>query len=121
MHKGQEIVPFEVFSEIIYPFVKLDEGERDLTVQRVKVSGMREGSPLTHVFNIVDFYDDEKGITSMAKTTSYTAAIVARMVGNKRIQAAGISPPAHVVRGDLMKELILELGKRGVEVKHSTK
>ena len=70
---------------------------------------------------MVDFYDDKKGITSMAKTTSYTAAIVARMVGNDQIVRKGIAPPAHVVRGDLMRELLVELAKRGVEVKHSTK
>ena len=69
----------------------------------------------------VDFYDVEKGITSMAKTTSYTAAIVARMLGNNRIASVGISQPAHVIRGELMKELIDELGKRGVVVKHYMK
>lgn len=121
MHKGHEVMPFEVFSEIIYPYVRLEEGERDLTVQRVRVSGTKDGAPMTHMFDLVDFYDDEKGITSMAKTTSYTAAIVARMVGNDRIDKKGIAPPAHVVRGDLMRELLVELAKRGVEVKHSTK
>ena len=119
MHKGHEVVPFEVFSEIIYPYVKLDEGERDFTVQRVRVSGAKDSAPMTHVFDLVDFYDDEKGITSMAKTTSYTAAIVARMVGNNRIDKKGIVPPAHVVRGDMVRELLAELAKRGVEVKHS--
>lgn len=118
-YKGQEIVPFDVFSEIIYPYVRLDENERDLSVQRVKVGGTKDGKATIHVFNMVDFYDDEKGITSMAKTTSYTAAIVARMLGNKRIERVGITPPAHVIRGDLIRELLTELGKRGVVVTHS--
>jgi lysine 6-dehydrogenase len=119
LHKGQEIVPFDVFNEIIYPFVKLDENEKDLTVQRVKVNGTKENKNVTHVFNMVDFYDEDKGITSMAKTTSYTAAIVARMIGNKKITGKGIKPPAHIVRGELMKELIEELAKRGVIINHS--
>lgn len=118
-HKGQETVPFDVFSDIIYPYVELKEGERDLTVQRVRVSGTKNGSPKTHVFDMVDFYDDEKGITSMAKTTSYTAAIVARMLGNNRIGRKGIAPPAHVIRGDLIKELLDDLAERGVIIKHS--
>ncbi len=119
IHKDQEIVPFDVFNEIIYPYVRLEQGERDLTVQRVRVSGTKDGSAMTHVFDMVDFYDDEKGITSMAKTTSYTAAIVARMLGNKRIDQPGIAPPAHVVRNELMRELLKDLAERGVVVTHT--
>lgn len=118
-YEGKEIVPFDVFNEIIYPYVRLEEGERDLTVQRVRVSGTKDGAPETHFFEMVDFYDDEKGITSMAKTTSYTAAIVARMLGNKRIDRKGIAPPAHVIRGDLIRELLDDLAERGVIIKHS--
>jgi lysine 6-dehydrogenase len=121
IHKGQEIVPFDVFNEIIYPLVELKEGEKDLTVQRVKVCGKKDGTSMTHIFDMVDFYDDENGITSMAKTTSYTAAIVSRMLGSKRIDKPGIAPPAHIVRGKLMQELLEELSIRGVVVEHNTK
>jgi len=118
-YKNQEIVPFNVFNEIIYPSVRLEENERDLTVLKVRVGGNKDGAPTIHTFTMVDFYDAEKGITSMAKCTNYPAAILSRMLGNKRLERVGITPPAHVIRGELMRELLNDLGKRGVNVIHT--
>ena len=59
--EGHEIVPFEVFSKIIYPKVQLEEGEKDITVLRVIVEGIKNGKRTCYRFDIVDFYDEEKG------------------------------------------------------------
>ncbi len=115
--EGREIIPFEVFSRIIYPKVRLEEGERDITVLRVVVEGSKEGSETCYTFDMVDHYDEAKGVTSMAKTTSYTAAIVARMIGRGEITERGLVPPVRVIRGELARRLLRELRERGVLVK----
>jgi len=114
--KGQKIVPFEVFSKIIYPKVRLEEGEKDITVLRVVIEGVKDGCETRYTFEMVDFYDDARGVTSMAKTTSYTAAIVARMLGRGDILKKGLVPPVRVVRGSLFRRLLKELAERGVRV-----
>jgi lysine 6-dehydrogenase len=116
---GGEIVPFEAFSRIIHPRVRLEEGEHDITVLRVKVRGEKDGSAVTYEFNMVDRYDPEKGVTSMAKTTSYTAAIVARMIGSEEVDVKGYVGAGKAVRGELFKKLLEELDERGVKIKQT--
>jgi len=96
--------------------VRLEEDEKDITVLRVAVEGVKDDSEASYTFDMVDFYDEDKGITSMAKTTSYTAAIVARMLGRGDISDRGLVPPGRVVRGDLFRHLLEELADRGVNI-----
>jgi lysine 6-dehydrogenase len=118
--KDGEIVPFEVFSKIIYPKVKLEEGEKDVTLLKVKVRGKKDSHETAYVFDLVDFYDDKKMITSMAKTTSYTAAIVMRMIGAGMINEKGYVGAGKAIRGKLFHMLIRELSKRNVVIKQIT-
>jgi lysine 6-dehydrogenase len=115
--KGQSLIPFQVFSEIIYPKVKMKEGESDITVLRVIVSGLKEGVQTTYTYDMVDYYDEEKQVTSMAKTTGYTAAIVMRMIGRGDITERGLIPTVKAIKGELFHRLVEELRRSGVEIK----
>ena len=108
----------ELFQKIIYPMVKFDTdaGDRDLTVLLIRVEGVKDGNATTISYDMVDFYDEEKGITSMAKTTGYSAAIMARMLGSVAVKEKRIQWPVRVIHGDLIEELLSELRKIGVEV-----
>ena len=114
--RGGEIVPFDAFSKIIHPKVRLDEEERDITVLRVKVKGEKDGRETLYTYDMVDRYDDEEKVTSMAKTTSYTAAIVARMMGNGDFDLTGYVEPVMVIRGEKMDELLAALDARNVKI-----
>ena len=117
-YEGRDVVPRELFHKIIYPLVKFDTeaGDRDLTVLLVRVEGRRGGSDVRVNYDMVDVFDEETHTTSMAKTTGYTAAIVARMLGRGAIKLKGIQWPVRVIRGPLFEELLMKLRERGVEV-----
>ena len=115
-YMGGELVPFTAFSKIIHPKVRLEEGERDITVLRVKVQGEKDGREALYTYDMVDRYDDEERVTSMAKTTSYTAAIVARMMARGEIDETGYVAPVRVIRGEKMNELLAALDARGVKI-----
>jgi lysine 6-dehydrogenase len=117
--KGINIAPFEAFSKIIHPKVRMEEDEKDITVLRVIVEGEKNGSWASYTFDMVDFYDVERKITSMAKTTAYTAAIVARMLGRGEIPERGFVTPVKGIKGRLLKQLIDDLAKRGVTIKQT--
>jgi len=118
-HLGQQINPFDVFSKIVHPTVRLEEGEKDITVLRVIVEGFKDGEKTTFTYDMVDHYDDDKGITSMAKTTSYTAAIVGRMLGRRELTGEGLIYPCTLVRGKNFEVLISELASRGVNIEQT--
>ena len=117
-YEGKEVVPRELFHKVIYPLVKFDTdaGDRDLTVLLVRVEGMKDGNEMTIEYDMVDFYDEERGITSMAKTTGFSAALIARILGRGAIKEKGIQWPVRVVKGELVEELLKKLRERGVEV-----
>jgi lysine 6-dehydrogenase len=117
-YQGREIVPLDFFHELIYPVVRFDEaaGDRDITVLLVRVEGRKGDSGVVATYDMVDYYDEEKGITSMAKTTGYTAAIVARMLARGDIRDKGIQWPVRIIKGELCGELLSSLRERGVEV-----
>lgn len=117
-YKGREIEPLDFFHDLIYPIVKFDEakGDRDLTVLLVRVEGRKGDSEMCVTYEMVDLYDEDKGITSMAKTTGYTAAIIARMLARGDIQKKGIQWPVRIIKGKLFEELMDSLREKGVEV-----
>ncbi|MDA4126987.1 MAG: saccharopine dehydrogenase NADP-binding domain-containing protein [Thaumarchaeota archaeon] len=92
---------------------KLSEGSpHDMTIMRVIARG-RKGEA---GYDLVDRYDEKNAVTSMGKTTGYTASIVTQMVGSGEITGTGVVPPEKAVTGKKVAKLISELGKRGVKV-----
>jgi lysine 6-dehydrogenase len=117
-YQGREVSPLDFFHELIYPIVKFDEkaGDRDITVLLVRVEGRKGDSEVILTYEMVDYYDEEKGITSMAKTTGYTAAIIARMLARGDISGKGIQWPVRCITDRLFEELMASLRDRGVQV-----
>ena len=52
----------------------------------------------------------------MAKTTGFTAAIIARILASGAVKKKGIQWPVRVIRGELFEELLSSLRERGVEI-----
>ncbi|MBU7018839.1 MAG: saccharopine dehydrogenase NADP-binding domain-containing protein [Theionarchaea archaeon] len=118
IYQGHKIVPLDFFQELTYPKVRFDSGagDRDITVLRVRVKGRKDDSFICVMYEMVDFYDEKEKITSMARTTGYTAAIIARMLARGEISQKGIQWPVGVIKGDLFKKLMISLRKRGIDV-----
>ncbi len=118
IYQGKEIVPVDFFHELIYPIIKFDEaaGDKDVTVLLVRASGKKGGLDVDVTYDMVDEYDEEHKVTSMAKTTGFTAAIIARMVARGAVKKKGIQWPVRIVKGELFEELLSSLRARGVEV-----
>ncbi|MEZ4559653.1 MAG: saccharopine dehydrogenase C-terminal domain-containing protein [Caldilineaceae bacterium] len=64
----------------------------------MQVEGTKDGQRVRHTFDLLDRFDATTGTTSMARTTGYTCAIVARLVADGRFARPGICPPELVVR-----------------------
>jgi len=118
VYQGREIVPVDLFHELIYPIIKFDEalGDRDITVLQVNTSGKSGGRDINVNYEMLDEYDEEHHVTSMAKTTGFTAAIIARMVARGAVTKKGIQWPVRIIKDDLFEELLSSLRMRGVEV-----
>ena len=109
-----EVAPLEVSWSVLGK--KLSEGDpKDVTVMRV----IARGKEREIVYDMVDRYDEANEVTSMGKTTGYTASIVTQMLGRGDIRGTGVIPPEEAVKGKLVQTLVEELGRRGVKISRS--
>jgi lysine 6-dehydrogenase len=112
---GVDVTPLEVSWAVLEK--KLAEGDpRDITVMRVIAKG-RKGSV---VYDMIDRYDERNGVSSMGKTTAYTASIITQMLGSGEIKGRGTVPPEVAVQGRKVEKLLSELSRRGVKIKRTS-
>ncbi len=115
--KGVNVRPLDVTSELLFARWRYDEGEEDLTVLQVIVEGQLRGESLRITYDLLDRYDASTATSSMARTTGYTCAIVARQVLTGRFKREGISPPEFVGRRlDCYDDLLAGYEERGIDI-----
>ncbi len=108
---GVSVVPLELTSKLLFPLWTYEEGEADLTVMRI--FGEARGARVQ--WDVYDELDPSVNTTSMARTTAFPAAIVARMLADGTIAEPGVhAPEAFAGRDDIVQRLLSELGERGV-------
>jgi len=117
---GQKIAPRRVLEVVLDEKMKLGD-ERDATLLRIIVSGKKDGKSITHVFEMVDYFDTDKDYSSMGKTTSFPASIGAQMIISGQITQRGVVFPENVFDGDLYDPFMDALTNRGVVVSHDVR
>jgi saccharopine dehydrogenase-like NADP-dependent oxidoreductase len=92
--KGQQISPLDFTSKILFDEWKLGDTEEELTVMRVTVKGEnQDGVVETIEYNLHDEYCNETNVSSMARTTGYTATAAANMFLEGLFSEKGVFPP----------------------------
>ncbi len=104
---GQRVKPLDVTSALLFPAWKYGKDEEDFTVMRVDVAGARGGRKIGMRWDLVDYYDPSTSFSSMARTTAFPAAAVARMVLSGRIRRPGVVPMEEIGRDAGLAEAIL--------------
>ena len=113
---GMKITPKEMFISIIQPKFILGEGKKELTYLEVDVEGYRGNVLKKYRYELLDYYDEKEGLTSMARTTGYPPAIAARMIADRQIEQKGVVPPEKIFIGEKFEHLMRELSKRGISI-----
>ncbi|MCP5097158.1 MAG: hypothetical protein GY943_16545 [Chloroflexi bacterium] len=111
MVNGMPVVPKQLVDAVLFPHVKFEEGDRDITCFRVELVGVKNGRSCTLKANMVDRYDEGTGFTSMARTTAFTGAIVARMIASGQLKP-GNTPfvtPEKIITGTHFDHLMAEI------------
>ena len=90
---GTKIAPIKVTSQILFNEWKLGLEEEELTVMKVKLIGKKGGEQKTIEWNLLDFYDHETKISSMARTTGYTCTAAVNLIAQDLFSEKGVFPP----------------------------
>ncbi len=116
---GVMMRPIDVFASIVRPKMTMEEGGKELTYLAVEAEGIQGGVLKRYEYELLDYYDEKEGLTSMARTTGFPPAIAARMIVNGQIAQIGVVPPEKVFIGDHFEFLMQELTQRGISTKLS--
>jgi saccharopine dehydrogenase-like NADP-dependent oxidoreductase len=112
---GTRVSPLALTSKLLFKSWKLEEGDVDITVMRVIVDGKKDDKRLRHTYELFDRHDEATGVHSMARTTGYTATVVARMLAEGLFTRKGIVVPEWIGQQPECVDYILRgLAERGV-------
>jgi saccharopine dehydrogenase-like NADP-dependent oxidoreductase len=113
--RGQKISPIELTAQVLFPNWTLKEGEADLTVFKSVIDGVKDGLEMRYTIDLHDRYCPDTKVTSMARTTGYTATLAIRMIDEGLYTHKGISPPEYMGKyPECIDYLQKGLKKRGI-------
>ncbi len=114
--RGQTIVPRDISEGILNKLMEKIPGVRDFTYLRVNGKGLKDGVYKQKAYELLAYSDEEKGITSMERTTAYPSSIAAMIVAHDDGGKRGVVEPENIFVGDRFKKMVDELAKRGIIV-----
>ncbi|MGQ0714737.1 MAG: saccharopine dehydrogenase family protein [Gemmatimonadaceae bacterium] len=111
--KGLKIVPRDLFVNVVAPRLTKPSG-RDLVALRVIVEGTKDGRTKRVGWELLDYFDDARGISAMMRTTGYSLSITGQLQARGEITPAGVWTPDECVPA---VPYIRELERRGVHIR----
>lgn len=112
---GARVAPIEFTGRLLFLLWQYAPGEEDLTLFFAEADGTEGGEPVHARWTMLDRYDRAKGVSSMARTTGYTATAVLRLLASGRFAGIGLVPPERLGANEAcFRFLLAELAKRGI-------
>jgi saccharopine dehydrogenase-like NADP-dependent oxidoreductase len=89
----------------------------DLVAMMIEVTGEKNGVSKGYRQSVLEYTDHKLGISAMARTTAYTASIVARALAEGRIDGKGVVTMEDLGKNSNFVDLTFdELGKRDIQI-----
>jgi len=89
---NQKVRPIDVTNQVLMKDWQLKPGEPEFTIMRINLEG--DGKKTT--YELLDEYDPDSGLSSMARTTGFTATAAASMLLEGIFGEKGMFPPEHI-------------------------
>ncbi len=113
--------PVEVAGQAISPralterLFELNLGEKvaDVVLVRITAEGERDGQRVRLIEEIIDYPDEQRGLSAMQRTTGFPAAIITAMLGRGEVPGSGAEPQERCIPVDKFRAALAE---RGVEI-----
>lgn len=112
---GATIRPIDLTAALLFPKWKLNQGEKEFTVMRIRIEGVENNERKTYEYNVLDYTDDQTETLSMARTTGYTCTAAVSLVLGKHFSRKGVCPPEFLGEDEGNFDRIMNhLAERGV-------
>ena len=111
--KGVKVVPRDLVVAAMGPRLTKPDGQ-DLVALRVFAEGTKAGKPRKIGWEMVDYYDEDTGISAMERSTGFSLSITGQMQVRGEIGKSGVFTPDEAIPA---QKYIDELAKRGVMIR----
>ena len=110
--KGCKITPREFLESVLLENLT-HKDTKDITLLRVWITGKIDGVKKKYTLQVIDYFDEKNGISSMMRMTSYPASIIAQMMADGTIEKKGVIRQEFNVPS---RKMIEELQKREIPI-----
>jgi saccharopine dehydrogenase-like NADP-dependent oxidoreductase len=115
-----KVSPLQVTSQILFNEWKLGLEEEELTVMKVILSGEKDGEKKKVEWSLLDYFDRETKISSMARTTGYTCTAAVNLIAKNLFNEKGVFPPELIGKNSKCFDFVVKyLKERNVNWKKS--
>ncbi|MBU0558625.1 MAG: saccharopine dehydrogenase, partial [Bacteroidetes bacterium] len=112
-----KVKPIDLISKLLFPMWQMQSGDKDFTVLKVIIRGEKNNLNCQIEYLLIDYFDDETGIHSMARTTGYMAAMGVRLLADNLYSRKGICSPEFVGEDIASAKYILQgLAARNIRI-----
>ena len=119
--KSLNISPWEFMFRFWEENLSLFE-EKDFVLLRTKVSGRKNSERFSHTCEVIDYFDEKRNITAMARTTAYTAFAIIKLLSENRVERKGVVPPEILgLDKRLFEEIRCTLEVKNIKIKQEIK
>jgi len=119
--ENHQIPPREMTARLLERKLKRPEIP-DIVVMRVDVDGLKDGKKVMYTYHVLDRFDKKRKVTAMARTTAYTASVVAQLIAKKAVEEKGVVPPEKLGMNEKLYRKFMDLmKKRRIAVKENKK
>jgi saccharopine dehydrogenase-like NADP-dependent oxidoreductase len=116
-----EIVPRDVAAKLLEKKLKRPEIP-DIVAMLIEVVGLKGGKRVKYTYQMFDRSDEKHNVTAMARTTAYTASVIAQLAAKKAIVEKGVMPPEKLGMNDkIYRRFLGMMKKRGIKIKETRK
>ena len=112
---NKKIVPRKVLIKLLTD--NIPSKGQDVVLLKTMSEGLKDGKKVQIDYQLIDYYDEENGITSMMRTTAYPVAIIAEMIRSGQIKKRGVYTCENIVPPE---PFFKELEKRDIKIKKKT-
>jgi saccharopine dehydrogenase-like NADP-dependent oxidoreductase len=114
--KGTKIKPIDLTAKLLFKLWKLEKDEPEFTVMKIVVSGKENGKQVSYRYDLLDRFDAKTGISSMARTTGYSATSAVELVLNGDFSRIGINPPEFIgAKKGCLEKMLSYQEERGIK------
>lgn len=122
IYRGNEVNILDFVSNILIDKWKLSDNDIEFTIMKIVLKGETDGKMIEYTYDLYDRTDSLNGVSSMARTTGYTATAALNLLHAGLFKEKGLFPPEKIaINNDIYKFIFRYLEKRGVNYKFNIK